>query len=80
MRPHLLIVEEAVLAIGRSFGYQKNYPLDPPVTVAAGESVLVECTYENPTSFPVTFGDSSKAEMCFAGLYRYPALTGTGCQ
>ena len=31
-------------------------------------------------ALPVYFGDSSKSEMCFAGLYRYPALTGTGCQ
>ncbi|WP_437668735.1 hypothetical protein [Sorangium sp. So ce131] len=56
-----------------AFGDQKNYPLSP-VKVAAGEAIRVECTYENPTPHPIGFGDSSTSEMCFAGLYRYPAL------
>ena len=33
----------------------------------------VECTHTNTTDKVVTFGDSSLAEMCFAGLYRYPS-------
>lgn len=56
-----------------SFGDQKNYPIDP-LPVAPGETIRIQCTYQNPTSQPVYWGDSSKAEMCFAGLYRYPAL------
>jgi hypothetical protein len=62
-----------------SFSNQKNFPIDP-VTVSAGEGVQIACTFQNTTSQTITWGDSSKAEMCFAGLYRYPALTGTGCQ
>ena len=27
----------------------------------------------NNTSAPLTFGDSSNAEMCFTGMYRWPA-------
>lgn len=61
-----------------AFGDQKNYVIDP-VTVAAGEQIRIQCTYENPTTETIYWGDSSKSEMCFAGIYRYPAL-GTGCQ
>lgn len=60
-----------------SFTDQINYLIDP-VTVLAGEQVRVECTYKNPTSQTISFGDSSKSEMCFAGFYRYPKL-GKGC-
>jgi len=61
-----------------SFTDQKNYLIDP-LTVQAGEQIDIECTYQNTTSDTIHFGDSSKAEMCFLGLYRYPALE-TGCQ
>jgi len=55
-----------------SFEEQTNYPLSPPIEVASGDSIAVECFYENDTGVPVTFGDSSTTEMCFTGLYRYP--------
>lgn len=61
-----------------AFGEQKNYPIEP-VNVAPGENILIECSYQNPTAQTVSWGDSSTAEMCFAGLYRYPALS-MGCQ
>jgi hypothetical protein len=54
-----------------SFEEQVNYKITP-VDVAAGEKIRVECTWNNTTGQTVTFGDSSEAEMCFAGLYRYP--------
>lgn len=60
-----------------SFGEQVNYAIEP-LTVAAGEQLRVECTYKNPTSDTIHWGDSSKAEMCFAGVYRYPKL-GKAC-
>lgn len=47
-----------------------------PVEMKAGDKVRVDCTYENTTKKVVQFGDSSLAEMCFAGLLRYPALDG----
>lgn len=56
-----------------SFSEQTNYPIDPTV-VKAGERIHVYCDYNNTSSSTVTFGDSSTQEMCFAGLYRYPAL------
>lgn len=59
------------------FEEQINYLIDP-LPVQAGEEMLIECRYQNPTSQTVYFGDSSNAEMCFAGFYRYPKL-GKGC-
>jgi hypothetical protein len=58
-----------------TFAEQHYYPKAPEIAVAAGDQVRVTCTYLNNTNPPrtVRFGDSSNDEMCFAGLYRYPA-------
>ncbi len=52
------------------FTEQVNYPTERAVT--AGETINVTCRYVNTTNGPVTWGDSSNREMCFAGFYRYP--------
>jgi hypothetical protein len=54
------------------FSDQKNYPLAPMVAVHAGDSIRTDCTYTNTSNTVLQFGDSSTAEMCFTGLYRYP--------
>ncbi len=54
-----------------SFAEQTNWPITPEV-VKAGEDILTECTWDNTTGATIYFGDSSEAEMCFSGLYRYP--------
>jgi hypothetical protein len=56
-----------------SFDAQVHAELSPPVALAAGDQLGIECTYDNPTAQTVTFGESSKEEMCFAGLWAYPA-------
>jgi hypothetical protein len=57
------------------FEEQKNWPVDLAVT--AGQEMVVTCTHVNDTDInPVTWGDSSDKEMCFAGFYRYPAVGG----
>ena len=63
------------------FREQKNYPLAPMIQIHAGDSMRTDCTYTNTGTQTVTFGDSSTAEMCFTGLYRYPkqALTLFDC-
>ena len=62
-----------------SFAEQKNYPMAETV-IKQGDQVQVTCTYRNNTGNTVTFGDSSKAEMCFTGMYKYPAGGGVmGC-
>lgn len=55
------------------FAEQNYYLKDPVVAVQAGDEIRVTCTFKNNTGAIVTFGDSSNQEMCFAGLYRYPA-------
>ncbi len=54
------------------FNDQKNYPLDPEIAIHAGDKIRTDCTYTNNDTTTLTFGDSSTAEMCFTGLYRYP--------
>ena len=47
---------------------RKNY-----IRILPGDKVRVECTHNNTTATKVTFGESTLSEMCFAGLYRFPA-------
>jgi hypothetical protein len=54
------------------FNEQSYYPVEP-LALEKGERVRVECTHQNDTDKPVVFGESTLSEMCFAGLYRYPA-------
>lgn len=56
------------------FAEQTYYLKNPEVQVKAGDTMRVTCTYINTTGTLVRWGDSSNQEMCFAGLYRYPAL------
>jgi hypothetical protein len=60
-----------------NFAEQNYYLQSPEVQVQAGDQIRVSCTYVNNTPNTVTFGDSSNQEMCFAGLYRYPARGGS---
>jgi len=54
------------------FREQKNYGLTPEIQIHSGDSIRTDCTYTNTGSSTLTWGDSSTAEMCFTGLYRYP--------
>jgi copper type II ascorbate-dependent monooxygenase-like protein len=54
------------------FNEQSYYPVEP-LALAKGDRIRVECTHRNDTTKTVTFGESTLSEMCFAGLYRYPA-------
>jgi hypothetical protein len=47
--------------------------LPQTIELHAGDALSVECSYENPGATTIYFGDSSDDEMCFLGLYRYPA-------
>lgn len=44
-----------------------------PLQLKRGDVIKVECTFENDTSAPISFGESSNQEMCFLVLHRYPA-------
>jgi hypothetical protein len=57
------------------FTEQKNYPWATPIAVKQGDQINTVCSYINTTN-PLTevkFGESSLDEMCFTGIYRYPA-------
>ncbi|HVW27253.1 MAG TPA: hypothetical protein VHC69_17925 [Polyangiaceae bacterium] len=59
-----------------SFDYQSFHLINPAQQMAKGDKLRVDCTHMNTTPKEVTFGESSLAEMCFAGIYRYPAVGG----
>jgi hypothetical protein len=52
---------------------EQSFSIIEPLKLKKGDNVRVECTHDNTTDKPVIFGESSLSEMCFAGLYRYPA-------
>lgn len=50
---------------------------DPPVVLPAGTQITWTCTYDNPTSQYLTFGESAQTnEMCIFGGVYYPAPGG----
>jgi hypothetical protein len=55
---------------------QPIYPISPEFSVFQGDGIRTTCTYNNTTVWPVGFGDSIEAEMCFTGVYRYPVIPG----
>lgn len=57
------------------FNEQRQYPADM-LKLSAGDTIDVECTYNNTTDQTVMFGNSSLEEMCFIGLYRFPLTEG----
>lgn len=56
-----------------SFSEQNYFKQSPEIQVMNGDQIRVTCTFNNNTGSVVTFGDSSLQEMCFVGMYRYPA-------
>ena len=56
-----------------SFFEQTYYRQDPLIPLAGGDRIRVACTYTNTSNTTITFGDSSNQEMCFAGMYVFPA-------
>jgi len=48
-------------------------------TVVPTDSFDLTCTFDNPYSYPVTFGESSDNEMCFFVLFYYPYDHLDGC-
>jgi hypothetical protein len=55
-----------------SFDNQVTYPIDM-LKFQAGDTVDITCIYENPTDQTRHWGESTKDEMCVAGLGRFPA-------
>jgi hypothetical protein len=54
------------------FEEQRNYPITDTV-IRKGDRINTVCTYVNNTKAVMTWGDGSDKEMCFTGMYKYPA-------
>ena len=66
-------VTHTLLDSDYSFNEQRYYRESPVVAVGGGDRLEVACTYTNTSGHAITFGDSSNQEMCFTGMYVYPA-------
>ena len=60
------------------FDTQISYRQDPPYVVNQGDTLHSVCTFNNPTSGTVLFGQSTTSEMCYQFAISYPdgSLTG----
>jgi hypothetical protein len=54
------------------FAEQRNYPIADTL-IHKGDTINTVCTYINNTGTVMTWGDGSDKEMCFTGMYKYPA-------
>ena len=57
---------------------EQRYTTFDPLMLASGDTVDVSCRFDNTTDSTVTWGDSTLQEMCYALLYRYPAVPNPG--
>jgi hypothetical protein len=65
--------EEIVMHDGAfAFEEQQSYVLSPMIQLQTGDKVITTCTYDNPTDYPVTFGENTQNEMCFNFASYYP--------
>lgn len=51
------------------FGWQNGYMLTEPAQLKSGDKITTVCTFDNPTSQTVRFGEATTEEMCFGFLY-----------
>jgi hypothetical protein len=58
------------------FDDQRYSVLPTPIVVSQGDTIRVDCTYDNNTGHLVTYGESSNNEMCYAGVFHYPPSNG----
>jgi hypothetical protein len=74
-RVELVRTDDALVLHDEPFVFeeQRYYSMHPMQSVATGEKIRVSCTYVNSSGSVVKYGDGAGSEMCFAGLYRYPA-------
>jgi hypothetical protein len=78
---HIKVVAKSSI-VGDKVIYDQPYIFDSSQTfnllaeevpMKQGDPVQVHCTYDNESKETVTFGPGAGDEMCFAGLYQYPA-------
>jgi hypothetical protein len=54
------------------FTEQRNYRIADTL-IHQGDAIQTVCSYVNNTGSLMTWGDGSDKEMCFTGIYKYPA-------
>jgi hypothetical protein len=55
------------------FANQQAFAKDPETTtIQAGDGLKTTCTYRNPTTSPIRFGEKTENEMCFNFVVAYP--------
>jgi len=54
------------------FDHQVNYILNPGYVLQPGDKITSTCTFDNTTSAPVAFGQSTKQEMCYQFTISWP--------
>ncbi len=56
-----------------SFDEQYYRNIAPGVALVPGDRIEVTCTYDNTENRAISFGESTTDEMCYSGIYVYPA-------
>jgi len=51
------------------FAWQRSYYFEEPVIVSAGDSVVLTCTWDNPTDADLDWGENTGDEMCLGVTY-----------
>ena len=54
------------------FNNQQSYPHAPEIIINPGDTLETTCTFDNPTSSTVHFGEGTGDEMCFNFVLAYP--------
>jgi hypothetical protein len=78
---HMTVTTTARTIMDRDYSFdEQTVELLTPLSLPSGTQVHVACTYADPGGgVTVSYGDSTDAEMCFAGLFRYPVRGGFLC-
>ncbi|HVW24148.1 MAG TPA: hypothetical protein VHC69_02195 [Polyangiaceae bacterium] len=65
-------MQETVFDHPFQFDHQVNYILGTPYVLQPGDKITSTCTFDNTTSAPVAFGQSTMQEMCYQFTFAYP--------
>jgi hypothetical protein len=69
---HTSGMQETVFDHPFQFDHQVNYILGTPYVLQPGEKITSTCTFNNTTTAPVAFGQSTMQEMCYQFTFAYP--------
>jgi hypothetical protein len=72
-------VEQVINDAPYDFEHQTVLQFDP-IQLRQGDTITSECTWMNPGTDVVGYGESSTTEMCYSILYRFPRGTDESCE